>query len=171
MSSTGSVMGLVRNHAQADAAVEALLNTGFVRTDVATLYLDKPPTYKLVHIEGLPNPEHTAAAASIGGVIGAALGLLAGFGVLAIPVLAPFIAAVPIMTAICGALAGAAAGSITGMLAGMGISEIEARQYARKIKRGAILLSVHADDRDQRAQARKVLKGYGATNIATLARS
>jgi hypothetical protein len=168
MSSTKSVLGLVRNRAQADAAVGALLNTGFVRADVSTLSMNGPPAGEFVPIEGLPSPDHTMAAVTAGSALGTVLGLLAGLGLLVIPGFGPFLLAGPILAAIGGALAGATTGGIAGAIVGLGISELESRQYAGKIKRGAILLSIRADDRDQRAHARKVLEGYGATNIATV---
>lgn len=168
MSSMKAVLGLVRNHAQVDAVIGALLNTGFVRTDISTLYSDRPTTGDFLLGRGVQTPTHTVAAAGVGVALGVALGLLAGLGALAIPGLGVFIAAGPIIAMICSVIAGAAIGGVAGALAGLGISEIEARQYERKLRRGAILLSIRVDDQDQRAHAKKVLEGYGATNIATV---
>jgi hypothetical protein len=168
MSSMKAVLGLVRNHAQVDAVIGALLNTGFVRSDISTLCSGRPPTGAFVLDRSVQIPTRAVTAGGFGIALGAALGLLAGLGALAIPGLGPFIAAGSIMTAIVSIVAGASIGGIAGALAGLGISEIEARQYQSKLRDGVILLSIHVDDHDQRAHAKKVLEGYGATNIATV---
>ena len=103
-----------------------------------------------------------------GGALGGTLGLLAGIGALAIPGFGPFIAAGPILAALSGAAAGAALGGITGALIGMGIPEMEARQYEGKIKSGSILISVHVEDAEARADAKNTLERHGATDIVTV---
>ena len=103
-----------------------------------------------------------------GGALGGTLGLLAGIGALAIPGFGPFIAAGPILAALGGAAAGAALGGITGALIGMGIPEMEARQYEGKIKSGSILISVHVEDAEARADAKNTLERHGATDIVTV---
>jgi hypothetical protein len=63
--------------------------------------------------------------------------------------------------------AGAAVGGIAGALIGLGIPELEAKQYEGKIAGGNILMSVHVDDGDERARAKKILEGHGAFDIVT----
>lgn len=166
MVSTKSVLGLVRNRAQADAAIAALLNTGFTKADVSTLQLGSPPSGELTH--GLPRPVYTGTYAVAGAAIGMFLGLLVGIGVLALPgVGAPFIVGT-VVAAISAVFTGAAFGGILGSVVALGVAELHARQYEARIRAGAILMSVSVDDRSQRAHAKKVLAGYGATNITTV---
>jgi hypothetical protein len=109
--------------------------------------------------------------AGTGAVIGGALGWLMGIGLLVIPGLGPFIAAGPIMVALAGVGAGGLVGGIAGALIGMGIPEYEANRYEGRIKKGGILLSVHADDRDWKNKAKDILKHTGAEDIGYKAES
>ena len=113
-------------------------------------------------------PRAPRRARATGGVLGGALGWLAGIGALAIPGLGPFVAAGPIMAALSGAAAGATVGGLTGALVGMGIPEIEAKQYEGKVKGGNILMSVHTDDSDQRKRAKEIFERNRAEDISTM---
>lgn len=167
MKSTKAVIGLVASQAQAENIVGQLQRAGFSNNDISALFPDKKGTRDFAHEQNTKAPEGAVAGASAGGAIGGTMGLLAGIGALAIPGLGPFIAAGPIMAALSGAAAGAAVGGIAGALIGMGIPELEAKQYEGKVKGGNILLSVHVDDRDERARAKKILEAGGATDIVT----
>ena len=167
MKSTKAVIGLVSSQAQAETIVGQLQRGGFSNNDISALFPDKKGTRDFAHEQNTKAPEGAVAGAGAGGAIGGTLGLLAGIGALAIPGLGPFIAAGPIMAALSGAAAGAAVGGIAGALIGMGIPELEAKQYEGKVKGGNILLSVHVEDRDERARAKKILEAGGATDIVT----
>ena len=168
MSSNKAVLGLVGNSAQAEAVVSELRSSGFSTNDISALFPDKTGTRDFAHENNTKAPEGAVAGVSAGGAIGGTLGLLAGIGALAIPGLGPFIAAGPILAALSGAAAGAAVGGITGALIGMGIPEIEAKQYEGKIKGGNILLSIHVEDSNERARAKKILERHGAQDIVTV---
>src|SRR5205823_12449464 len=109
----------------------------------------------------------TTTGAISGGVIGGALGWLAGIGALAIPGVGPFIAAGPIMGLLGGMGAGGAIGGLAGALIGMGIPEYEATRYEGRIKKGGILLSVHCDDSDWVKRAKQILEQTGAEDISS----
>lgn len=168
MASKKAVLGLVSSYAEAEAIVGELQRVGFSNNDISALFPDKAGTRDFAHEQNTKAPEGAVAGVGAGGAIGGTLGLLAGIGLLAIPGLGPFIAAGPIMAALSGAAAGAAVGGITGALIGMGIPEVEAKQYEGKIKGGNILLSVHIEDNEERARAKKVLEQGGATNVVTV---
>lgn len=168
MASNKAVLGLVNTYGQADRSVGELQSAGFSNNDISALFPDQKGTRDFAHEKNTKAPEGAVAGVGTGGVIGGTLGLLAGIGALAIPGLGPFIAAGPLMAALSGAAAGAAVGGITGALIGLGIPEVEAKQYEGKIKDGNILLSVHVDDREQRALAKKILERCGATDIVTV---
>lgn len=167
MTSNKAVIGLVASQTQAETIVGQLQRAGFSPNDISALFPDKRGTRDFAHEQKTKAPEGAVAGASAGGAVGGTLGLLAGIGALAIPGLGPFIAAGPIMAALSGAAAGAAVGGLAGTLVGLGIPEIEAKQYEGKVKDGNILLSVHVDDGDERARAKKILEAGGATDIVT----
>jgi hypothetical protein len=99
-------------------------------------------------------------------VIGGTLGWLAGIGLLTIPGIGPLVAAGPIVAALAGAGAVGALGGIAGALAGMGIPEYEAKRYEGRVRKGGILLSVHADDSAWTNRAKKLLISTGAEDVA-----
>ena len=65
----------------------------------------------------------------------AAFGWLAGAGSIALPGLAPFVAAGPILAALGGLGLGATVGGIAGALVGYGIPEFEAKRYEGKAEK------------------------------------
>src|SRR6202041_528583 len=116
-------------------------------------------------------PEGTAVGVTAGGAIGGVLDLLAGIGVLAIPGVGPLIAAGPIMAGLAGVGVGGAVGGIVGALTGMGIPEYEAMRYEGRVKGGGTLLSVHCDTSEQISRAKDLLRGTGASDIASTGES
>jgi hypothetical protein len=164
-----AVFGLAKTEAQAIDMVERLKAAGFSANDISVLFPDKSGTKDFAYEQHTKAPEGAAAGAGTGGLLGGALGWLVGIGALAIPGLGPFIAAGPIMAALSGAAAGAALGGLTGALIGLGIPEYEAKRYEGKIKEGNILISVHTDDRDERARAKRILEEAGAEDVADTA--
>lgn len=151
----------------ANNIVASLRTGGFADNDISVLFPDKSGTRDFAHEANTKAPEGATAGAGAGGVVGGTLGLLAGIGLLAIPGVGPFIAAGPIMAALSGIAVGAAVGGITGALIGMGIPEIEAKRYEGKIKDGNILISVHAENSDEIATAKRIFKDGNATDIAS----
>jgi hypothetical protein len=167
MNSKKAVIGLVSTQAAAEQIVAELQRAGFSNNDISALLPDKKGSRDFAHEQHTKAPEGAIAGVGAGSAIGGTLGLLAGIGALAIPGLGPFIAAGPIMAALSGAAAGAAVGGVTGALIGLGIPELEAKQYEGKIAGGNILISVHVDDGDERARAKKILEARGAFDIVT----
>jgi hypothetical protein len=151
----------------ANDIVSRLQSAGFSNNDISVLLPDKSGSRDFAHEKHTKAPEGAAVGAGTGGVVGGALGLLAGVGLLAIPGLGPFIAAGPIMAALSGIAAGATVGGIGGALVGLGIPEIEAKRYEGKVKDGNILISVHAEDGDETKQAKTIYEACGATDIST----
>jgi hypothetical protein len=164
-----AVFCLAKTEAQAITIVDQLKAAGFSSNDISVLFPDKTGTKDFAHEQHTKAPEGAATGAGAGGVLGGGLGWLVGIGALAIPGLGPFIAAGPIMAALGGAAAGAALGGLTGALVGLGIPEYEAKRYEGKIKEGNILISVHTEDRDERARARRIFELAGAEDIADTA--
>ena len=136
------VFAIFRTTSQADRAVSRLTSAGFSITDISLL----------------------APEIVTGGMLGGALGLLAGIGALTIPGVGPLIAAGPIMGALAGMGAG---GGMVGALAGMGIPEYETKRYESRVKAGSLLLSVHCDTSEEIARAKSVLEQNGAEDVSS----
>ena len=164
-----AVFCLAQTEAQALTIVNQLRAAGFSPNDISVLFPDKTGTKDFAHEQHTKVPEGAATGAGTGGVLGGALGWLVGIGALAIPGLGPFIAAGPLMAALSGAAAGATLGGMTGALIGWGIPEYEAKRYEGKIREGNMLISVHTEDRDERARAKQIFERAGAEDIADTA--
>ena len=93
-----AVFGIYHNVNQAERVVERLRDEGFSNDDISVLLEDSQGSKDFAHEKNTKAPEGTAAGVTTGGVIGGALGLLAGIGALAIPGVGPFIAAGPIFS-------------------------------------------------------------------------
>jgi hypothetical protein len=161
-----SVFGLADNLGQAERIVDSLKAAGFSNNDISVLFPDKSGTKDFAHEQHTKAPEGAAAGAGTGGVLGGVFGWLVGVGSLAIPGVGPFIAAGPIMAALAGAGVGAAVGGLSGALIGMGIPEYEDKRYVGKIKDGNILISVHAENSDQRTRAKEIFERAGAHDVS-----
>src|SRR5580693_3638594 len=160
-----SVFCIATSRSQADQIVDRLKSAGFSNNDVSVLFPDKESTRDFAHEKNTKAPEGIATGAGTGGVVGGALGWLAGIGALAIPGGGPFIAAGPIMAALSGAAIGATVGGIAGGLIGLGIPELEAKRYEGKIKDGNVLLSVHTADSEEISRAKDIFDEAGAQDI------
>lgn len=132
---------------------------------------DSKGSREFAHEKNTKVPEGTTTGVTAGGILGGALGLLAGIGALAIPGLGPFIAAGPIMGALAGLGVGGTVGGIIGALVGMGIPEYEAKRYEGRIKEGGVLLSVHCDTSEEITKAKRMLEETGAQDIASTGES
>jgi len=150
---------------RAEEAVDRLRGSGFSNNEISILFARSEPRGIVVE-EKSKAPEGAAAGAGTGGVIGGILGWLAGIGSLAIPGLGPFIAAGPIMAALSGGAVGAAVGGLIGSLVGLGIPEMEAKQFEKRLKEGQVLISIHADSVDEVKTAKEILKECGACDIS-----
>ena len=160
-----AVFCIAKTEGQAQRIVVDLKSAGFSNNDISVLFPDKTGTRDFAHEHNTKAPEGTASGAGVGGLLGGALGWLAGIGSLAIPGVGPFIAAGPIMAALGGAAVGATVGGIAGALIGMGIPEIEAKRYEGKVRGGNLLVAVHVDSGDEQKRATEILKRAGAHDV------
>jgi hypothetical protein len=162
-----SVFCIATSRSRADQIIDHLKTESFSNNDISVLLPDKDTTRDFAHEKNTKASEAAVAGAGTGGVIGGALGWIAGIGALAIPGVGPFIAAGPIFAALSGVAIGAAVGGIAGGLVGLGIPEIEAKRYEGKVKAGNILISVHTEDVGDIARAKDIFKQAGAQDICT----
>ena len=161
-----SIYAIATTESQANQILDRLIAGGFSTNDISVLFPDKGSTHEFAHEKHTKAPEGAVTGVTAGGVVGGAIGLLAGIGALAIPGVGPLIAAGPLLAALSGAAAGAAAGGIAGALIGMGIPEIEAKRYENRVGEGNLLISIHASDGDEVDRAKKILSDCGAEDIS-----
>ncbi len=107
----------------------------------------------------------TSVGGEIGAGLGAAGGLLAGLGIVAIPGFGPVVAGGWLIATAVGAIAGAGIGAATGglvaMLTNAGITENDAHVVAESVRRGGAVVSARVDDRHVVAAA-AILRNAGA---------
>jgi len=161
-----AVFCIATSFGQAESIVTQLQNKGFPASEISILVPDTTGRHDIGHVRATKAPEGATTGVTAGGLLGGLAGFLIGIGALAIPGLGAFIAAGPLMAALSGAAVGATAGGVVGCLIGYGIPEFEAKRYEHRLQSGNYLISVHADDRDRVAQARKIFEGNGAEDIA-----
>jgi hypothetical protein len=152
-------------HAAADA-VRALTAQGVPTGDISVVASDRVDKSAFGVETHTRLPEGAAIGAGAGGAIGA---LVAGFtavGTIATGG-AGLIAAGPIVAALAGAGAGATAGAGVGALVGLAIPEHEVKHYENALDKGAVLVGVNGDDRDQADVARAVFEEHGADKISS----
>ena len=162
-----AVFGIYPSVAQAERAVDTLVNDRFSHDDISVLLPDIKGSKDFAHEKHTKAPEGTTTGVAAGGAIGGTLGLLAGIGALAIPGVGPLIAAGPIMGTLAGLGVGGAVGGLVGALVGLGIPEYEAKRYEGRIKEGGVLLSVHCDTSEEITRAKEILKRTGAEDVAS----
>jgi hypothetical protein len=167
MAKNKSVICIASTHEQAERIVDQLKSAKFSNNDISVLFPDKSSSRDFAYEKKTKAPEGAITGVGAGGVLGGALGWVAGIGALAIPGVGPFIAAGPIVAALSGAAVGATVGGITGALIGLGIPELEAKRYEGKVKAGNILISVHTDNSDEIDQAKDIFTRAGAEDITT----
>lgn len=166
MASKQAVFCIATTEMQAEEIVSQLKTKGFYNDDISVLFPDKTGTKEFAHEKHTKAPEVAVTGVSTGGVVGGALGWLAGIGSLAIPGAGPFIAAGPLMGALSGAAVGAAVGGFTGAIVGMGIPEYEAKRYEGRLKDGNFLISVHVENPREIERVKSVFKGAGAQDVS-----
>ena len=168
---TQTITRLYDSYDTALQATLALKEAGFGDRDIsllanraATLYAEERP-----YAETSAAADDAGTGASFGGVIGAAAGLMAGMGVLAIPGIGPVVAAGWLASTLAvgaaGAIAGGVTGGIVGALTGTGTTEQEAQVYAESVRRGDTLVTVRVPD-DRVPEATRVLARYRAVDAA-----
>jgi hypothetical protein len=87
MTSNKAVIGLVESRVQAESILDELRYSGFSTNDVSVLLPDKQGTRDFAHEKNTKAPEGAVAGVGAGGIVGGTLGLVAGIGALAIPLL------------------------------------------------------------------------------------
>ena len=161
-----AVCGLLEHPPAAHAAVQDLVDTGFLRENISVVASEGGEEVGDPGVARSPAepPSGATAGAGTGTVLGGVTGLLLGLGALAIPGLGPLVAAGPLAATLAGAGAGAVAGGLMGALTDLGVPEDEAHSYADGLRRGGVLLIVNAEGL-MIARAAETLRRHGAIAI------
>jgi hypothetical protein len=156
-----TVYCIATTETQANDILMHLRNLGFSSSEVSVLL-------KAKETKNISMKEDAIRDAEKGGVIGGALGALAGLTIFTAPILGPLALAGPIISAIGGAAVGGMVGGLaggTGALARIGIPEHIAPRLEQKIHNGAILFAVHSDDPARLDRTLRVFKASGAEEV------
>jgi hypothetical protein len=164
MAHTAAVFGIYPNRQSVEKAINALKQSGYRDKDISILSSEDAST---VHEKHTKAPEGAAIGGSMGSLIGATIGWLAGMNVMPIWGRKNFVAAGPILSLLAGAGIGGSLGWLIGVLVGMGFPEYEARRYEGLIREGGILVSVHADTMEWKNRAVGILERTGAQDVGT----
>jgi hypothetical protein len=131
-----SVARLYPDFPTAQAAVERLRGAGVDDESISVIANNSEKWFQ---------PDWAGAAAkgaALGAGFGGVGGLLAGFGLLAIPGLGPVVAAGWVAAALAGVASVGLAGGVIGMMAEAGVATNDAEVYAESIRRGGSFVSV-----------------------------
>lgn len=154
-----TIVGLFDTVSSAQNVVQDLLDNGFRRDQISLVAQNDQTT--MTDSDELHEQEVASDSAGTGAVsgtvLGGALGLLVGTGLLVIPGIGPVLAAGPLVAAIgtisaavgataLGAGVGAATGGLAGGLMGAGVPDDDANTYAEGVRRGGTLITVQADE-------------------------
>jgi uncharacterized membrane protein len=161
-----TVVGTYRNMSEAQKVLTDLVNAGFDRDDISLVTSDAEGRYQnLANRKDVVDDDVTAGeGALIGGLEGGLIGFALGLGALAIPGIGPIVAFGPLLGGLIGAGTGAVTGGLTASLIDSGVAETDAHSYAEAVRRGYVLLSVHAPD-ERVDEAKSILNRYDVVDI------
>jgi uncharacterized membrane protein len=146
------VVGLLDRQAEAQKAVEELLNSGFRREDIGMLVV-------------APGADQLVNNAAKGVFLGSLAGLLIGAATMLLPGVGWVMVAGPVSTLLLGTALGAAAGGVIGALRSKGVPEKDAQFYAEGVRRGGVLITVATRTDEAAKRAEEILKRHGAVDI------
>jgi len=156
-----TVYCIASTETQANDILLHLRNLGFSSSEVSVLL-------KAKDTKNISMKEDAVREAEKGGLVGGALGALAGLTIFTAPILGPLALAGPIIAAIGGAAVGGMIGGLaggTGALTHIGIPEHVAPRVEQKIRDGGILFAVHTDDPARLDRVLRVFKSSGAEEV------
>src|SRR2546421_1872224 len=156
-----TVYCIASTETQANDILMHLRNLGFSSSEVSVLV-------KAKDTKNISMKEDAIREAEKGGVIGGALGAIAGLTIFTAPILGPLALAGPIISAIGGAAVGGIVGGLaggTGALTRIGVPEHMTHRLEQRIQNGGILFAVHSDDPVKLDRALRVFKSSGAEEV------
>lgn len=168
-----TVIGVFSNWEKAEAAIDDLLDQGFLDSEIGAVTRDADGSASQrtlgrrnrtpVDVDDDGEGEDAATGAITGAAAGVGIGGLIGLGVLSgiIPVIGPALFAGTLGVLASNAAGGAAVAGVIGALMSWGVSEEDARHYEGEIAAGRVVVTVAAGARCE--VARGILKAHGAS--------
>ena len=154
-----AVFAIVSHAVQAEAVVDELRLAGFSKNDVSVLFPDVEGTREFGHTRSTKAPEGAVIGASAGGIIGGVAGWLLGLGTLAIPGVAPLIAAGPIFCRAQRRGPGRRGRRVSvGRLPASAFPSTKPSFYAGKLEDGNILIAAHTENVHETRVARQIFE-------------
>ena len=151
---TDTVLALFKTREEAERAVRALVDAGFLKDQIGML----GPGHEERH------PYEKSLAAGVGGgtAVGAvAGGLLTAAAVGLVPGIGPVLAAGSLVPVIMGTATTAATGGVVGALVALAGNDDEALYYQQQVEAGNWLVTVRTDDRARAVEVLKDAGGFG----------
>jgi hypothetical protein len=151
--------------------------TVFMTTESRSRFIDTHPRYgelesDAITVEAVELEKHrktlegAGAGGTIGGAVGAVGAAIAAAGTtLVVPPLGLAVSG-PLAAMLAGAGAGAAAGGLVGGLVGAGLSEYRAKEFAKLIKEGKVIVGVTAETDAERTNVIEILTRHGGDLVA-----
>jgi hypothetical protein len=162
---TSTVIALFESRIAAEKAVSALVDAGFARNSMSVIARNEASaTGDLPDIGPIPEVSGGTTDAGSGAAVGGLAGFVGGIIALAIPGIGPLLAVGPLAAGLLGASAGAAAGGLYGAMKDHGVPEADVSRMTDAIKRGRVLVSVHAPH-DRVDQVADILDNNGALDV------
>jgi hypothetical protein len=159
------VIGVFKNRADVEKAIQEILDLGYTSEDVSVLMTDETRTREF----GIEPGTKAAEGAGIGGAVGAAVGaVLAAIAAAGASLVIPGIGLVvagPVVAALAGAGAGGVTGGLVGAFIGAGIPEYRAKAYEKALKEGGILVGVEAESADDALTLEGLFEDLGAEQV------
>lgn len=163
-----TITGLFDSYEHAQKAVQLLDQAGIHRADISLVSHADDTNAEDVDEDVVG--EDVTVGGEIGAGLGAAGGLLAGLGIVAIPGFGAVVAGGWLIATAVGALAGAGIGAATGSFVGTltqaGVAEHDAHVIAESVRRGGAVVSARVDERHVVA-ATAILRHAEGADIAT----
>lgn len=154
-----TVAGHFSDTIQARTVVDDLERNGFSNNELSCLASAGSGRFSDLLMGSKVEAETLAGTAA-----GGASGLLLGLAALAVRGAGHMISAVPMSRVLADTTVGLSAGAILGALVSLGISQREAERWRHAVRKGGILVLVHANDANI-ALARSILADHGSTEL------
>lgn len=190
----GTVVGVFKNHFEAEQGAQALLDNGVPLEDITIVAksaggetgaasegatpLDEGNPYLSTGVREVPQhdieqPVNTADEAAARGVVGLVIGATLGSLVTALliyfPYFEPIFMAHPLMSQLVGAAVGGAIGAALGVMTAGGIPPEAARAYHTEVEAGRALVTTIASSRNA-PHLQDVLREHGARRLGFFTR-
>lgn len=168
-----TVIGLFKDHDEADQALASLEDSGLTRDEIGLL-AQRDAVEDVLRAGREEAAVGSAGAGAVGGsALGGLIGLLAGASAIVVPGIGPALAvgawASVLGTTVAGAGIGAAYGGLVGALIGFGVTEEQTHVYVEGVQQGSILMVVQPEDAKD-ARVADILRDHGGVAVRALAK-